>query len=111
MLFRSTVIVTLACFGLLSHVIGSTLLFLIVWLLLISRAELTQPIPRSEWRSTFITIGILLAVLLTLPFLRLPAAHKAVADGMGHPVIVAALWLLWMWGIYCRWQREKRKVE
>jgi hypothetical protein len=28
---------------------------------------------------------------------------------MSHPVIVAALWMIWMWVIYHGWQRERLK--
>ncbi len=73
------------------------------------RAELTRPIPRNEWWLTFLVVGIFLAVMLTLPFLHLHATHDAVVHGMRHPAVVAALWILWMWPIYRRWQKKERK--
>jgi hypothetical protein len=107
----AAVFATLACAGLLAHVIGSAVLFSVPWLLLMGRAELTKPIPRNEWWWTIALIVIFLAVVLTLPFLHLPVTHDAVTHGLSHPVVVAALWIFWMWAIYRRWQNENGKAD
>lgn len=101
------VVATLACAGLLAQVAGSEVLFSVSWLLLMGRAELTRPIPHKERRWTIIVVGVLVALLLTLPFLNLPVARDEGPHGLNHPVVVGALWVLWMFGIYRRWQREK----
>ncbi len=101
------VIATLACAGLLAQVTGSAVLFSVSWLVLMGRAELTRPIPHKERRMTIIVVGVLVALLLTLPFLHLPVERDAESRGLSHPLVVAALWALWMFGIYRRWQREK----
>jgi hypothetical protein len=75
------------------------------------REELTRPIPRAKRWLTFLLVGIFLAVMLTLPFVHLPATHDAVTHGMSHPVVVTASWILWMWAIYRCWQREKGKAN
>jgi hypothetical protein len=100
---------TLASAGLLAHLIGSGMLFWVSWLFVMGRERLTRPIPRNERWLTLLVIGIFLAVMLTLPFLHLSAAQSAVKHGMSHPVIVAALWMIWMWVIYHGWQRERLK--
>jgi hypothetical protein len=105
----AAVFATLACAGLLAHVINSAMLFSISWLLIVGREELTRPIPRNEKWPTLIVIGIFLAVMLTLPFLHLPTMRNELANGFSNPVVVAALWISWMWVIYRRWQREKLK--
>ncbi len=91
--------------------IHSEMLFLVSWLLVMGREDLTRPIPRNERRLMFLVIGILLAVMLPLPFLRLrlSAAGSAVTHGLSHPVTVVALWMIWMWAICRGWQREKLK--
>src|SRR5438309_10363997 len=89
----AAIFATLACVGLLMHMIGSAVLFSVPWLLLVRRAELTQPIPRNEWWLTFLVIGIFLAVMLTLPLLHLPATQDAVTHGMSHPMVATVLWI------------------
>ena len=104
----AAVFATLVCVGLLFGVTGIAFLWVVPWLLLMGRSELTKPIPRNEWRSTFIVIGIFLAVMLTLPFLHL--SHAA-PNTMVRFVIGLASWPLWMWVIYRRWQLEKGKAD
>jgi quinol-cytochrome oxidoreductase complex cytochrome b subunit len=105
----AAIFATLACVGLLAGVTGSAVLFCVAWLLLMGRSELTKPIPRKELRWGLLVTGILLAVLLTLPFLHLsplPEPH-----GILRAVSVAAMWVLWMFVIYHRWRRDKGKAD
>jgi hypothetical protein len=98
---------TLACVGLLLGITGFAILWVVPWLLLMGRSELTKPIPRKEWSWTFLLIGVLLVVFLTLPFLHLPPApNQTVRFAIAVPT-----WFLWMWAIYRRWQREKGKAD
>ena len=103
----AAVVATLASLGFLAVVTGSAVLFSLSWLLLIPRGELTRPIPRSEWWLMFVVVGVLLAVFLTMPFLRLPPAPSERV----RIAVAVPLWLLWMWAIYRRWQREKGKAD
>ena len=105
------VIATLACAGLLAQVTGSAVLFSVSWLLLMGPAELTRPIPSKERRWTIVLVGVLVALLLTLPFLNLPVARDGVTHGLNHPVVVGALWTLWLWAICRRWKREKGTAD
>jgi hypothetical protein len=98
---------TLACVGLLFGITGIAILWVVPWLLLTGRSELTKPIPRKEWWWTFLLIGVLLAVFLTLPFLHLPPAPSQTV----RFAIAVPMWFLWMWAIYRRWQREKGKAD
>ncbi|HTB82790.1 MAG TPA: hypothetical protein VK742_03980 [Candidatus Sulfotelmatobacter sp.] len=105
----AAVATSLASLGYLVAVSGSTVLFCVSWILLVPHGELTRPIPRSEWWSTLCMVGGLVAVLLTLPFLHLhsPSAPSASA----RFAVAVALWLVYMWAIYRRWQREKGKAD
>lgn len=100
---------TLACVGLVLDIRGLVFLSSVVWLLGIGREELTKPIPRKELWLTFLTIGILLTVLLTLPFLHL--SHLPEPRGIIRGIVAAALSVLWMWAIYYRWRQERRKAN
>jgi len=106
-LVAAAVVATLASVGLIAAFPASGVLFSLSWLLLIPRGELTRPIPRSEWWLTFVVVGVLLAVFLTMPFLHLPHAPNEIV----RFAIAVPLWLLWMWAIYRRWQREKGKAD
>jgi predicted lysophospholipase L1 biosynthesis ABC-type transport system permease subunit len=105
----ATVFVTLACVGLLFGITGIVVLWAIAWLLLMGRSELTKPIPRKELWTTFLGIGIFLAVLLTLPFLHLPPLPEP--RGIIRVVFAVTMWVLWMFVIYYRWRRERRKAD
>lgn len=105
----ATLFATLACVGLLFGIMGIAALWLVAWLLLMGRSELTKPIPRKELWSGLLVTGILLAVLLTLPFLHLsplPEIH-----GIIRTVLTVSMWVLWLFAIYCRWRREKEKAD
>lgn len=101
----ATLLVTLACIGLLYN-INMAGLFGLGWLLL-NPSELTRPIPRGErWKAVLFT-AIFVAALLTLPFLRL---DQLPAPRLPFRIIGAALmWLGWLWIIYQRWRREKQQ--
>ena len=98
---------TLACLGLLFAVPGVGVLWIVPWLLLMGRSELTKPIPRNEWWWTFLLIGVLLAIFLTLPFLHLPPAPTQTV----RIALAVPMWFLWMWAIYRRWRREKGQAD
>lgn len=99
---------TVACVGLLVNIRVIPAIFAgICSLLVMGRSEITRPIPRSEWLLTFVTVGVLLAILLTVPFLHLPPGPS----GRVRLVFVVVLWPLCMWGIYHRWQKEKGKAS
>ena len=104
----AAVCATLACVGLLVNVPALPAIFAgASCLLVMGRSEVTRPIPRSEWWLTFVVVGVLLAVLLTVPFLHLPPAPSIRV----RLVLAVVFWPLWMWGIYHRWQREKGKAD
>jgi hypothetical protein len=98
----AAVVVTLACVGLFEGVIGIAVLFSLAWLLLMGRSELTKPIPRNEWWLSVIAIIGLLALILTFRFLHLPEPH-----GVARLAVSVVLWVLWIWAICRRWQRER----
>lgn len=107
-MFAAVVFATLASIGLATAVPGAAGLWGISWLLLVAPGDLTRPIPRSERWWTFLLVGLLLAVLLTLPFLHL---HLPPAPTQPARVAVAVpIWLFWLWAINRRWQREKGNV-
>jgi len=105
----AAVFATLACVGLLFGITDIVVLWVPAWLLLMRRSELTKPIPRKELRVTFLVIGILLAVLLTLPFLHLPLSPEP--RGIIRAVFAVAVWVLWMFVVYCQWRRERRNAD
>jgi predicted lysophospholipase L1 biosynthesis ABC-type transport system permease subunit len=100
---------TLACVGLLFGITGIVVLWALAWLLLMGRSELTKPIPRKELWPTFLGIGVFLAVLLTLPFLHLPSLPEP--HGIIRAMFAVAMWVLWMFVVYHRWRRERRKAD
>jgi uncharacterized membrane protein YqgA involved in biofilm formation len=103
---------TFACLGLLAHMVfAATPLLLVSSLLLTTREEFTKPIPRKELKWFFLVIGLLLAGVVTLNLLHLPVRDAAVTDVLCHPAIVLPVWLLFIWGIYRRWQVEKQKAD
>jgi energy-coupling factor transporter transmembrane protein EcfT len=105
----AAVAATLASLGYLAAVPGSVVLYSVSWLLLVPRGQLTRPIPRGEWWLVFVTVGGFLAVMLTLPFLHL---HSSSAPSeQARFAVAVSLWVLWMWAIYRRWQREKGQAD
>lgn len=100
------VIATVGYAGALPGIAVFPVLFMGACLFLVSPEEFTKPIPRNEWGLTFLLIGILLAVLLTAPFLHL---HLSEPHGTIRLVMWAAMWVVSVWAIYSRWKREKRK--
>ncbi len=99
---------TLACIGLFFGIPGLPALWTLAWLLLMGRSELTKPIPREELWPGLLVTGILLAALITFPFLhlsRLPEPHGAV-----RLALAGAIWVGWMFAIYCRWQKQRGEV-
>jgi hypothetical protein len=97
---------TLACAGLLFGIPGLTALWALAWLLLMERSTLTRPIPRAEMRTTLLATGVLVAALLTLPFLHLPEPRGAV-----RVLLAAVMWVGWMFAVYLRWRREKGHAD
>jgi len=104
----AAIVATLASVGYLAAVPSSLGLFSISGLLVIPREELTRPIPRNESWWTFLVVGVLVAVFLTLPFLHLQSPFAPSVSV--RFALAAPLWLLWMWAIYRRCQREKVKA-
>jgi hypothetical protein len=94
---------TLACLGVLFAIPGVGALWIVPWLLLMGRSELTKPIPRKESWWTFLLIGVLLAIFLTMPFLHVPPAPSQT----NRSAIAVPMWFLWIWAIYRRWQSER----
>ena len=98
---------TLVCIGMFEDIKFLGFLWMITWLCAVGSTELTRPIPRSEWRPTFIGIGVFLAVMLTLPFLHLP---KIPSPGVGlRHLLAVVLWGFWLWVIYRTWHEERLK--
>jgi hypothetical protein len=94
---------TLACLGLLFAISGAGALWIVPWLLLMGRFELTKPIPRKEWWLAWVAFGILLALIVTLDILHLREPH-----GIVRIVLATVMWIAWMFAIYYRWQRERK---
>ena len=97
---------TLACVSLFAGFFGAGASSAVAWLLLMGRTELTKPIPRGEWWVGLLGVGVFVAIIVALHLFHLPEPHGAV-----RLVVSVALWLLWMWGIYYRWQKEKGKID
>lgn len=102
----ATIVVTVACVGLLARVTGAAVLLSVPWILLMGVSGLTRPIPREELRMTLFVTGIIVAMLLAIPFLHL----SPMRDLGSYPVFVAILWVLWMFAIYRRWRTETRNI-
>ncbi|MCL2021958.1 MAG: hypothetical protein FWG81_07690 [Betaproteobacteria bacterium] len=93
---------TIACIGLCFNVAVLYVLWVVPYLLLAGRSELTKPIMRSSWKWLFLLIGI----LIMLPFLHLPTPNQTV-----RTVISIPMWFLFMWVIYRLWQKEKGQAD
>ena len=108
--FLAAVFAAIAVIGLLpgTPLLGAPAALGVAHLFLMGRSELTKPIPRREWSSTFLMLGVLVAVLLTLPFLNLHPAPPS--DGV-RLVLAAVLGPLLAWAIYRRWRIEKGKAN
>jgi len=93
--------------------IGIGVLFAVPGFLVFGTAELTRPLPRKELWSILGFTVVFLAVALTSPFLHSPAKLDPQTHGMSYAMVlvVAAVWIWWMWAIYRRWQHEKVKVD
>ncbi|MGA2788753.1 MAG: hypothetical protein ABSF60_14630 [Verrucomicrobiota bacterium] len=105
----AAVFATLSCIGILTGITLLTLLWCVAWLLLMGRSELTKPIEPASRRELLVGIVIFiifLSLVVTLDVLHLPEPPAKV-----RLVLAAALWILWMWGIFRRWQREKGKAD
>jgi hypothetical protein len=112
----AAIFATLAFAGLAAGVPASQVLFSVPWLLMLRKGALTQPIPRKHWFGVFVMVGTFVAVMLTLAmlpiFLHRPyVEYKPAQPSIGRSAAAAAMWILWMWMIYRRWQMEKTKVE
>ena len=103
----AALLATLACIGFAADIPVLGGLIFISWLLLMPRGTLTRPIPRSERWWAFLLVGVVVAVLLTLPFLKKPPEPSR---GVRAAAAVL-LWLLWMLAGYSRWRRVKREVD
>jgi hypothetical protein len=105
----AAVFATLSCIGILIGTSLFTCLWWVAWLLLMGRSELTKPIEPASRRELWIGIlvfVVFISLIVTLNILHLPKPNATV-----RLVLAAAMWILWMWGIYRRWQREKGKAD
>jgi len=104
----AAIFATLACVGLLAGIPGIPLLWIVAWLLLMGRSELTKPIPGKElWVGLVIFVVFLgLIAMLDILHFREPQPH-----GVVRSVLATAIWVGWMFAIYYRWRREKGKAD
>jgi hypothetical protein len=98
---------TVVCIGMFADILGFGFGWIVIYLLAFKRAELTQAIPHNESRSTFIGIGVFLAVMLTLPFLHLPKIPSP--SGALRHWLAVALWGFWISVICWKWRWEKQR--
>jgi hypothetical protein len=105
----AAVFATLSCVGILTGESLLTFLWCLAWLLMMGRSELTKPIEPASRKEVLMGIVIFVAflgVVVTFHVLRLPEPNATV-----RLVLATAIWVLWILGIYCRWQREKGKAD
>ena len=102
---------TLGCAGLLAQAGTIAIGFSVATLLCQGRAELTRPIPRRELWPTVAIIGAFIAVVITMPFVKMLSEGDSILKVLSHPEIVAAIWALWLWAIYKSWRREKGAAD
>jgi hypothetical protein len=104
----AAIFATLACFGLLADIPGIPVLWVVAWLLLMGRSELTKPIPRKELWVGLAIFVVFLGLIATLDILHL---HEAQPHGVVRIALATAIWVVWMFAIYYRWRREKVKAD
>jgi hypothetical protein len=105
----AAVFATISCVGILTGIMLLTPLWCVAWLLLMGRSELTRPIEPASRKELLVGIVIFvffIGLVVTLDFLHLPEPHLPV-----RAVLATAMWILWMWGIYHRWQKVKGKAD
>jgi hypothetical protein len=105
----AAVFATASCVGILTGMTLLTPLWCVAWLLLMGRSELTKPLEPTSRKELLVGIVIFvgfIALIVILDVLHLPKPHLPV-----RAVLAAALWILWMWGIYHRWQKVKGKAD
>jgi hypothetical protein len=104
----AAIIATLGCVGLFMNFSGFGVLFGVPALLLAKSSEFTKPIPRNEllWLLVFFIGLIVLNVGANYLNLHLPQPQ-----GVIRLVFTAAMWILWMFAICYRWQKEKKNAD
>lgn len=107
-LFLATLFATLASIGFGYGITLMAALWPVTALLLMETSELTKPIPRYELWPVLLVTGVLLAVLLALPFLHLSRAPEP--HGVVRTVLAALMWIAWLFAVYSTWRREKGKA-
>jgi hypothetical protein len=107
----ASVFASLSCFGIFEAIRVLPVLWVFAWLLLVPRGELTRPIPSKELKWTFLGIGIFVAFVLTFVLASAFLHWRPTPNVKVCHVAGVALWILWWFAIYRRWQAEKIKAK
>jgi hypothetical protein len=103
--------VSLGCYGLFAHWFFVGILFGFPSLLIMSRAEMTRPIPGRE---ILISGGLILALIILCiagKWLVPPAVNSALERAMRHPAFVFPFWLAWLGLLYFAYRRQTRQAD
>ena len=101
---------SIGCVSLLAHGVFaiSTVCFGLPAVVLMGRAAVARPIPRSEFLVGLAFLVVLVAVVILLKLF--------VSDSVGErvvrsPAFVVPLWVVMMLGLFWRWRRERRLTD
>jgi hypothetical protein len=99
-------LVSIGCVGMLEHWrILSSLCMPWAPMVLMSRAELTRPVPRREgWGS--LAVFLLFLAVIVVPCFFIP--DRAVERVVCHPAFDIPFWALLLLGLFWRWRRERK---
>ncbi|HEY4416835.1 MAG TPA: hypothetical protein VGO57_14180 [Verrucomicrobiae bacterium] len=103
----AAVMIALGCYAMIANWHGFGIFFMSVSVIMMSRSELTRPIPRRE---NFIFAGAALAfviLLISCQWLIPKSAAAAIDHATRHPAFVLPMGLLFYWGLYRMYRRRK----
>src|SRR5580692_2263802 len=108
----AAVLASIGCVGMLEHSHLLALPLNLAPMVLMSRSELTRPVPREE--APGVLMGLLIVLLcLGAMVVLLKFLIPDVANGRGitNPAFVIPFWALMMLVLFWRWRRERRMTR
>lgn len=103
----AAILVSLGCYALLAHWTGASLFFSFLPIVIMSRSEMTKPIPSRE---LLVFTGVILAfviVVIACKWFVPSSVADDVQNVMRHAAFVIPFWILLLWSLYRIYRRQK----